>query len=236
MQGTGYRMQDQGRLQLPALLQVSEYCESDLEHEHSTKLSTSPFVLALLQVFEYCESDLEQLIKDRRTLLSAADIKAYMHMILAALHFCHRNWVLHRDIKPNNFLITKQGALTRPCVMFSNQGLSSPGRTFSVGQSSQCGMLFGGLVVLGRCHRVSVTWIFKTEQIRVGAVLQVFHCQGLQTRGTAAEAAQVMHHSCGLHHLLWPLASVMHTGLPRGYLQTRSPDSVGARPEMASTS
>ena len=71
-------MQDQGRLQLPALLQVFKYCESDLEHEHSTKLDASAHMSVLLQVFEYCESDLEQLIKDRRTLLSAADIKAYM--------------------------------------------------------------------------------------------------------------------------------------------------------------
>ena len=61
------------------------------------------------QVFEYCESDLEQLIKDHRTLLSAGDVKAYMRMVVQALSACHANWVLHRDIKPNNFLITSSG-------------------------------------------------------------------------------------------------------------------------------
>ena len=60
-------------------------------------------------MFEYCESDLEHLIKDHRTLLSAGDIKAYMRMILLALRDCHASWVLHRDVKPNNFLITSTG-------------------------------------------------------------------------------------------------------------------------------
>ncbi|KAK9795936.1 hypothetical protein WJX73_008230 [Symbiochloris irregularis] len=65
----------------------------------------------LCLVFDYCESDLEQLIKDHRTLLSAADVKAYIRMILQALEACHAAWVLHRDIKPNNFLITTSGEL-----------------------------------------------------------------------------------------------------------------------------
>ena len=62
------------------------------------------------QVFEYCETDLELVIKDRSLIFSAADVKAYLRMVLQGLAFCHDNWVLHRDIKPNNFLIAPSGA------------------------------------------------------------------------------------------------------------------------------
>ena len=55
------------------------------------------------------ESDLEALIKDRALILSEADVKSYMQMLLRSLEVCHRHWVLHRDIKPNNFLIAASG-------------------------------------------------------------------------------------------------------------------------------
>ncbi len=62
------------------------------------------------QVFEYCETDLELVIKDSSLIFAAADVKAYMRMVLQALDFCHKRWVLHRDVKPNNFLVSPDGA------------------------------------------------------------------------------------------------------------------------------
>ena len=59
-----------------------------------------------MQVYEYMDSDLECLIRDRATVISAADVKAYMRAVLLALDACHGQWVLHRDIKPSNFLQT----------------------------------------------------------------------------------------------------------------------------------
>uniref|UniRef100_A0A6V7PS59 [RNA-polymerase]-subunit kinase n=1 Tax=Ananas comosus var. bracteatus TaxID=296719 RepID=A0A6V7PS59_ANACO len=62
-------------------------------------------------VFEFMESDLEAVIRDRNIVLSPADIKSYLQMTLKGLAFCHRKWVLHRDMKPNNLLIAADGQL-----------------------------------------------------------------------------------------------------------------------------
>ncbi|KAI3454897.1 hypothetical protein Pfo_011560 [Paulownia fortunei] len=62
-------------------------------------------------VFEFMETDLEAVIRDRNIVLSPADIKSYIQMTLKGLAFCHRKWVLHRDMKPNNLLIGPGGQL-----------------------------------------------------------------------------------------------------------------------------
>ncbi|KAH8646056.1 kinase-like domain-containing protein [Tricladium varicosporioides] len=54
--------------------------------------------------------DLEMLIKDVEGVrYGAADIKSWMGMLTRAIWFCHENFVLHRDIKPNNLLIAADG-------------------------------------------------------------------------------------------------------------------------------
>ncbi|KAF7713344.1 Cyclin-dependent kinase 7 [Penicillium ucsense] len=53
--------------------------------------------------------DLEMLIKDGDIHYGAADIKAWMGMLARGVWFCHENFVLHRDIKPNNLLIGADG-------------------------------------------------------------------------------------------------------------------------------
>jgi cyclin-dependent kinase 7 len=56
------------------------------------------------------ESDLEAVIKEPSIVLGGGDVKSYMWMFLTALDYCHKRWVLHRDIKPNNLLIAATGA------------------------------------------------------------------------------------------------------------------------------
>ncbi|PGH06591.1 CMGC/CDK/CDK7 protein kinase [Polytolypa hystricis UAMH7299] len=53
--------------------------------------------------------DLEMLIKDKNIQYGAADVKAWMGMLVRGVWFCHENFVLHRDIKPNNLLIAADG-------------------------------------------------------------------------------------------------------------------------------
>lgn len=62
-------------------------------------------------VLEYLPlGDLEMLIRDTdKVRYGAADIKAWMGMLTRAIWFCHENFVLHRDIKPNNLLIAADG-------------------------------------------------------------------------------------------------------------------------------
>ncbi|GAA5990243.1 hypothetical protein JCM11641_001796 [Rhodosporidiobolus odoratus] len=62
-------------------------------------------------VLEFLTTDLEAVIRDKALIFQQADIKSWMLMTLKGLDFCHRNWILHRDMKPNNLLIAADGTL-----------------------------------------------------------------------------------------------------------------------------
>ena len=64
-------------------------------------------------VLEYLPlGDLEMLIKDSEGIrYGTAEVKAWMGMLGRAVWFCHENFVLHRDIKPNNLLIAADGEI-----------------------------------------------------------------------------------------------------------------------------
>lgn len=80
-----------------------------------------PSIVGLLDVFStkdqninmvieyFANGNLEQLIKDPTVTYGAADVKAWMGMLSRAIYYCHANFVLHRDIKPNNLLIAANG-------------------------------------------------------------------------------------------------------------------------------
>ena len=62
-------------------------------------------------VLEYLPlGDLEMLIRDTKGVqYGAAEVKSWMGMVARGVWFCHENFVLHRDIKPNNLFIAADG-------------------------------------------------------------------------------------------------------------------------------
>ncbi|CAH0382940.1 unnamed protein product [Bemisia tabaci] len=62
-------------------------------------------------VFDFMDTDLEVIVKDTSIVLVPGHIKAYILMTLQGLEYLHMNWILHRDLKPNNLLINSQGIL-----------------------------------------------------------------------------------------------------------------------------
>lgn len=82
-----------------------------------------PNIISLLSVFstkdqnlnlvmEFLpQGDLKMLIQANTVHYGVADIKAWMGMLGRAVWFCHQNFVLHRDIKPDNLLIAADGEI-----------------------------------------------------------------------------------------------------------------------------
>lgn len=63
-------------------------------------------------VYDFMDTDLEEIIRDRENIiLTPSHIKSYMIMMLTGLEYLHANWILHRDLKPNNLLINEKGIL-----------------------------------------------------------------------------------------------------------------------------
>lgn len=67
----------------------------------------------LMLVFEYMDKDLKKYMDSRgdRGQLDQMTIKRFMQDLLRGTAFCHENRVLHRDLKPQNLLISTKGQL-----------------------------------------------------------------------------------------------------------------------------
>ena len=73
----------------------------DVYHHHSS----------LHLILEFLPSDLEVIIRNKALIFSEGDVKSWMIMLLRGLRHCHTNFVVHRDLKPNNLLLAEDGTL-----------------------------------------------------------------------------------------------------------------------------
>lgn len=64
-----------------------------------------------LLVFEFMDSDLHTLMKNLGEPLAAEVVQSYTNQMLEGLSYCHSMGVMHRDLKPQNLLVSKDGAL-----------------------------------------------------------------------------------------------------------------------------
>jgi cyclin-dependent kinase len=65
----------------------------------------------LTLVFEYLDQDLKKLLDTCDGGLEPAMTKSYLLQLLNGIAYCHQHRVLHRDLKPQNLLINKDGKL-----------------------------------------------------------------------------------------------------------------------------
>nr|KJB08045.1 hypothetical protein B456_001G060800 [Gossypium raimondii]KJB08047.1 hypothetical protein B456_001G060800 [Gossypium raimondii] len=62
-------------------------------------------------VMEYMEHDLKALMESMKWPFSTSDVKCLMLQLLEGVKYLHDNWVLHRDLKTSNLLLSSQGEL-----------------------------------------------------------------------------------------------------------------------------
>ncbi|EGR31028.1 protein kinase domain protein [Ichthyophthirius multifiliis] len=98
-----------------ALREIS--CLKALDHSNIIKIVEIQYQVEkpkLYIILEYMENDLSKEIKHLKhsaRRYPKNTIKSYMHQILRSVDYCHRQRVFHRDIKPQNILISQKGEL-----------------------------------------------------------------------------------------------------------------------------
>jgi len=65
----------------------------------------------LYLVFELVEMDLKKYMDSNTEPLPINLIKSYTSQMITGLHFCHSHGIMHRDLKPQNILVSRDGGL-----------------------------------------------------------------------------------------------------------------------------
>eukprot|EP00048_Salpingoeca_helianthica_P003943 m.72183 g.72183 ORF g.72183 m.72183 type:complete len:307 (-) comp12978_c0_seq2:63-983(-) len=118
-------MDDSGGVSVSSVREVASLRQ--LDHVNIVRLLdvlVSPQHLVL--VFEFIESDLKHVMEEYPSGLPVPRAKAYLLQLLHAIHFSHVRRIMHRDLKPQNLLISRDGVLKVADFGLSRFSLSRP--------------------------------------------------------------------------------------------------------------
>jgi cell division cycle 2-like len=65
----------------------------------------------IYMVMEYAEHDMRSVIERMRHPYSQSEVKSLLHQLLEGVAHLHANWIVHRDLKTSNLLLTNRGVL-----------------------------------------------------------------------------------------------------------------------------
>ena len=85
-----------------------------LAHPNIIKVNEVVFGTSLDRIFvvmEYADYELKSVIDNPKTMIANAHIKGVMKQILSAVSFLHSKFIIHRDLKTSNLLITRDGTI-----------------------------------------------------------------------------------------------------------------------------
>ena len=85
-----------------------------LQHKNIVTLKEVAVGNELIQIYlvmEYCRQDLAHLLDNIPSPLTESQVKCIMKQLFEGLHYLHCNFIVHRDLKVSNLLLTEKGIL-----------------------------------------------------------------------------------------------------------------------------